>query len=130
MSHPEIIGIIIAAIAALFIWKGLHTGVTNWLLLVAGILAAGLLSPWLVPVIRQWPLYAGGITLVIWAVFYAEVIKKADPHFIRTSVAAVATGASLVLCIGAVGQVITQGTHQIGPSVTSVVHQANGTGQG
>lgn len=121
MTHPEIIAIVIAAIAALLIWKGLHTGVTNWLLLVAGIVGVGLVSQWLVPLIARWPLEAAGVTLVIWGLFYAEVVKKADPHHIRTALVSLATGMSLVLCAGVVGQLVTGAAHSTGPAVTSVV---------
>ena len=130
MTPTEFISIGLAAIAALFIWKGLHTGVTNWLLLLAGIVGgASLASQWLIPLIRRYPLQAGLVTLVIWALFYAEVIKKHDPHFIRTGAASLATGMSLVLCLGAVGQVISLAGHNTGPAVTSVTRQVN-AGQG
>jgi hypothetical protein len=126
VNHGEILAVAIGVIAIVMAWYRLHGSFVNWLLVGAGLLGADLIKQWLVPYMT-WTVsglsIVGIITIVIFIVFYAEVIRGANKHHLIAPLVSFATGAALVLTLGAATSVVMPAGHL--PATTAVI-QHNG----
>lgn len=120
------IGLVLAAITAVAIWKAHRKGKRGhgWLALLAGLFSSGTVVGIMSVFVPPSTMVAGaGIFTVILAVggfiFWHETVKGNDPHHIRTPVVGFLVGVALSAVFGGVHSAVGSTTTQ----VTSYVHQ-------
>jgi drug/metabolite transporter (DMT)-like permease len=120
------IGLLLAGICALKIWKKHNTGKPpGWLALLAGAFASATVLGWLGGLI-DYSIAGVGILLFVLVLggflFYIEVIKKHHPHPWRTPLVAFAVGIALTASFGGVQHAVNNGTTHL----TSVIQHNTG----
>lgn len=124
MSHGEILAIAIGIVAVIFVMHGHHVTFTNWLLVGAGLLGAGLIKRYAAPYLGatvNGVAVLGFVGIAVFALFYARIVKGAgsDRVWWVNPLLSFTFGAAVILCLGAAGQLILPAGHV--PVTTGVV---------
>jgi peptidoglycan/LPS O-acetylase OafA/YrhL len=119
------VGLTLAAVAGICIWKKHAEKFAAWMALVAGLFASFTVISWLGSMAAMTVAGMAVTTVVVilgGLVFWLEVIKKKAPHRFRTPVVAFALGVALTATFGGVQNAVQHSTVQ----VTTFIHGSTG----
>jgi hypothetical protein len=122
------IGLLLAGIVAILIWKDHGKRPPGRLALLAGMFSSGTVLSWLGGLVA-YSIVGVAVTTVVLVlggiVFYIEVIKNHKPHKWRTPLVAFAVGIALTASFGGVQHAVNQGTVHL----TSVISRTTNGGR-